>query len=105
MIQKKLSDIPIDLTFGLHAALRIGRLRDGGLSSPEMTSMLKKNNCLKALEAARVCREILGGNGISDEYDIMRHMNNLESVYTYEGTSDIHSLIIGRAMTGIQAFT
>uniref|UniRef100_A0A6G1SM97 glutaryl-CoA dehydrogenase (ETF) n=1 Tax=Aceria tosichella TaxID=561515 RepID=A0A6G1SM97_9ACAR len=104
LVQKKLSDILIDLSFGLHACLRVGRLMDQGQAAPEMVSMIKKNNCQRALEAARVCRDILGGNGISDEYHIMRHMANLESVYTYEGTSDIHSLIIGRAITGLQAF-
>lgn len=104
LVQKKLSDILIDLSFGLQACLQVGRLKDKGLAVPEMISMIKKNNCLRALEAARVCRDVLGGNGISDEYHIMRHMTNLESVYTYEGTSDIHSLIIGRAMTGLQAF-
>lgn len=104
LVQKKLSDILIDLTLGLQACLRVGRLMDQKLAVPEMISMIKKNNCLKALETARTCRDILGGNGISDEYHIMRHSQNLESVFTYEGTSDIHSLIIGRAMTGIQAF-
>jgi glutaryl-CoA dehydrogenase len=105
LVQKKLSDILIDLSFGLNACLRVGRLKEKGQATPEMVSMIKKNNCQRALEAARVCRDILGGNGISDEYHIMRHMANLESVFTYEGTSDIHSLIIGRAMTGLQAFT
>lgn len=105
LVQKKLSDILIDLSFGLQACLRVGRLKDAGLAVPEMISMIKKNNCQRALEASRICREILGGNGISDEYHIMRHLSNLESVFTYEGTSDIHSLIIGRAMTGLQAFT
>lgn len=105
LVQKKLSDILIDLSLGLQACLRVGRLKDEGLAVPEMISMIKKNNCQRALEASRVCRDILGGNGISDEYHIMRHLANLESVYTYEGTSDIHSLIIGRAMTGLQAFT
>lgn len=105
LVQKKLSDLLIDLTFGLQACLRVGRLIDQGLAAPEMISMIKKNNCQKALEASRVCRDILGGNGISDEYHIMRHLSNLESVFTYEGTSDIHSLIIGRAITGLQAFT
>jgi len=105
LVQKKLSDILIDLSFGLQACLRVGRLKDQGLATPEMVSMIKKNNCLKALETSRICRDILGGNGISDEYHVMRHLTNLESVYTYEGTSDIHSLIIGRAMTGLQAFT
>lgn len=105
LVQKKLSDILIDLTFGLQACLQVGRLMDQGLAVPEMISMIKKNNCQRALEASRVCRDILGGNGISDEYHIMRHLSNLESVFTYEGTSDIHSLIIGRAITGLQAFT
>lgn len=105
LIQKKLSDILIDLSFGLQAALRVSRLMDEGLATPEMISMVKKNNCQRALEASRLCRDILGGNGISDEYHIMRHLANLESVYTYEGTSDVHSLIIGRAITGIQAFS
>lgn len=104
LVQKKLSDILIDLSFGLNACLRVGRLMDQKLAVPEMISMLKKNNCQKALEAARTCRDILGGNGISDEYHVMRHMVNLETVNTYEGTSDIHSLIIGRAITGLQAF-
>lgn len=105
LVQKKLSDVLIDLSLGLEACLRVGRLKDKGLAAPEMISMIKKNNCQRALEASRVCRDILGGNGISDEYHIMRHLSNLESVYTYEGTSDIHSLIIGRAMTGLQAFS
>lgn len=104
LVQKKLSDVLIDLSLGLQACLRVGRLKDKGLAVPEMISMIKKNNCQKALEASRICRDILGGNGISDEYHIMRHLSNLESVFTYEGTSDIHSLIIGRAMTGLQAF-
>ena len=105
LIQKKLADILIDLSLGLQACLRVGRLMDEGKAVPEMISMIKKNNCQRALESSRVCRDILGGNGISDEYHIMRHLSNLESVYTYEGTSDIHSLIIGRAITGLQAFT
>lgn len=105
LVQKKLSDILIDLSFGLQACLRVGRLKDRGMAVPEMISMIKKNNCQKALEASRVCRDILGGNGISDEYHIMRHLSNLESVFTYEGTSDIHSLILGRAITGLQAFS
>lgn len=105
LVQKKFSDILIELSMGLQACLRVGRLMDKGLAAPEMVSMIKKNNCQKALEAARTCREILGGNGISDEYHIMRHSQNLESVFTYEGTSDIHSLIVGRAITGIQAFS
>ena len=105
LIQKKLSDILIDLSLGLQGCLRVGRLKDKGLAVPEMISLIKKNNCQRALEAARQCRDILGGNGVSDEYHIMRHMVNLESVNTYEGTSDIHSLILGRAITGLQAFT
>lgn len=105
LVQKKLADILVDLSLGLQACLRVGRLLDQKMATPEMISIIKKNNCLRALEASRVCRDILGGNGISDEYHIMRHLSNLEAVYTYEGTSDIHSLIIGRAITGLQAFT
>lgn len=105
LIQKKLSDIVIDIACGLQACLRVGRLKDRDMATPEMISMIKKNSCQKALESARVCRDMLGANGISDEYHIIRHLMNLESVFTYEGTSDIHSLIIGRAITGIQAFT
>jgi glutaryl-CoA dehydrogenase len=89
---------------GLHAALQVGRLKDQGKWSPEMVSIVKRNNCGKALAIARECRDMLGGNGISDEYHIIRHMMNLEAVNTYEGTHDIHALILGRAITGIPAF-
>lgn len=105
LIQKKFADILIDLSLGLQASLRVGRLMDEKQATPEMISLIKKNNCLRSLEAARNCRDVLGGNGISDEYHIMRHSQNLESVFTYEGTSDIHTLILGRAITGIQAFS
>ena len=89
---------------GLHAALQVGRLKDENLLAPEMVSIIKRNNVGKALAIARECRDILGGNGISDEYHIIRHVMNLEAVNTYEGTHDIHALIIGRGITGIPAF-
>jgi glutaryl-CoA dehydrogenase len=89
---------------GLHAALQVGRLKDQGIWSPEMVSIIKRNNVGKALTIARECRDMLGGNGISDEYHIIRHVMNLEAVNTYEGTHDIHALIVGRAITGIPAF-
>jgi len=90
---------------GLFGCLQVGRLKDEGLATPEMISILKRNNCGKSLEIARNARDILGGNGIQDEYHIIRHVMNLEAVNTYEGTHDIHALIIGRAITGLQAFT
>ena len=93
-----------EITLGLHAAHRLGSLRDQDRAAPEAISMLKRNNCGKALDIARVARDMLGGNGIADEYHIIRHVMNLEAVNTYEGTHDIHALILGRAMTGIQAF-
>jgi glutaryl-CoA dehydrogenase len=105
LIQKKLADMQTEITLGLHAAFRLGQLRDEGRCPPEAISMLKRNNCGKALEIARVARDMLGGNGISDEYPVIRHMMNLEAVNTYEGTHDIHALILGRALTGIQAFS
>jgi glutaryl-CoA dehydrogenase len=105
LIQKKLADMQTEIALGLQACLRLGRLKDEGRDAPEMVSMLKRNSAGKALEIARVARDMLGGNGISDEYPIMRHMLNLETVNTYEGTHDIHALILGRALTGIQAFT
>ncbi|KOC62147.1 Glutaryl-CoA dehydrogenase, mitochondrial, partial [Habropoda laboriosa] len=105
LIQKKLADMMCDIAFGLQACLRVGRLKDEDKATPEMISMIKKNSTTKALEVARTAREMLGGNGISDEYHVIRHVMNLESVITYEGTSDIHALILGRAITGIQAFT
>ncbi len=105
LVQKKLADIQTEITLGMQACLRAGRMMDAGHCPPEVVSMLKRNNCGKALEIARVCRDILGGNGISDEFHVMRHLVNLETVNTYEGTHDIHALILGRAQTGIQAFT
>ncbi len=104
LIQKKLADMLVDIAFGLQACLRVGRLMDDNNSAPEMISMIKRNNAGKALDIARVARDMHGGNGISDEYHVIRHVMNLESVNTYEGTHDIHALIIGRAITGIQAF-
>ena len=105
LIQKKLVDMQTEITLGLHACLRLGRLKDEGRAVPEMISLLKRNNCGKALDIARVARDMHGGNGISDEYHVIRHVMNLEAVNTYEGTHDVHALILGRAMTGIQAFT
>jgi len=105
LIQKKLADMQTEITLGLHACLRLGRLFDEGKAAPEAISLLKRNNCGKALDIARVSRDMHGGNGISDEYHVIRHVLNLESVNTYEGTHDIHALILGRAQTGIQAFT
>jgi glutaryl-CoA dehydrogenase len=105
LIQKKLADMQTEITLGLHSALRLGRLRDEGRASPEAVSLMKRNNCGKALEIARTARDMLGGNGISDEYPVIRHVMNLEAVNTYEGTHDIHALILGRAQTGIQAFS
>lgn len=104
LIQKKLADMMVETNLGLHAALRVGRLIDEDQYAPEMISMIKRNSCGKALEIARQARDMLGGNGIADEYHVMRHMLNLEAVNTYEGTHDIHALILGRAITGIPAF-
>ncbi|UEM20429.1 acyl-CoA dehydrogenase [Skermanella mucosa] len=104
LIQKKLADMQTEITLGLHAALRLGRLKDEHRAPPEAISLMKRNNCGKALDIARVARDMLGGNGISDEYHVIRHVMNLEAVNTYEGTHDIHALILGRAQTGIQAF-
>ncbi|NLO79168.1 MAG: acyl-CoA dehydrogenase [Xanthomonadaceae bacterium] len=104
LIQKKLADMQTEITLGLHACLRLGRLIDEGNWAPEMVSLLKRNNCGKALDIARMARDMHGGNGISDEYHVIRHVMNLEAVNTYEGTHDIHALILGRAQTGIQAF-
>ncbi len=104
LIQKKLADMQTDISLGLEGALRLGRLMDAGEAAPEMISMMKRNNCMKALAVARMARDIHGGNGIADEYHVIRHMLNLEAVNTYEGTEDIHALILGRAQTGIQAF-
>ncbi|XP_012248425.1 glutaryl-CoA dehydrogenase, mitochondrial [Bombus impatiens] len=105
LVQKKLADMMCDIAFSLQACLRVGRLKDEGKATPEMISMIKKNSATMSLEIARVAREMLGGNGISDEYHVIRHVINLESVITYEGTSDIHALILGKAITGIQAFS
>jgi glutaryl-CoA dehydrogenase len=105
LIQKKLVDMQTEITLGLHACLRLGRLKDEGRAVPEMISLLKRNNCGKALDIARVARDMHGGNGISDEFHVIRHVMNLEAVNTYEGTHDIHALILGRAQTGIAAFS
>lgn len=105
LIQKKLADMQTEITLGLHACLRLGRLFDEGKVTTEAISLLKRNNCGKALDIARVSRDMHGANGIADEYHVIRHVLNLESVNTYEGTHDIHALILGRAQTGIQAFT
>lgn len=104
LIQKKLADMQTEITLGLQGCLRLGRMKDEGTAAVEITSLLKRNSCGKALEIARVARDMLGGNGISDEYGVIRHLVNLEAVNTYEGTHDIHALILGRAQTGIAAF-
>ena len=104
LIQKKLADMQTEIALGLQAVLRLGRMKDEGIASPEITSMLKRNSCGKALDIARVARDMLGGNGITDEFGVVRHMVNLEVVNTYEGTHDVHALILGRAQTGIAAF-
>ncbi len=105
LIQKKLADMQTEITLGLQGVLRLGRMKDEGTASPEITSIMKRNSCGKALDIARVARDMLGGNGISDEFGVIRHLVNLEVVNTYEGTHDIHALILGRAITGIQAFS
>jgi len=104
LIQKKLADMQTEITLGLHAVLRLGRLMDEHDAAPEMISLLKRNNCGKALDIARVARDMHGGNGIVDEYHVIRHVMNLETVNTYEGTHDVHALILGRAQTGLSAF-
>ena len=104
LVQLKLANMQTEITLGLQAALRVGRLMDEDNAAPEMISMIKRNNCGKALDIARIARDMHGGNGISDEFHIIRHVMNLEAVNTYEGTHDIHALILGRAQTGIQAF-
>jgi len=104
LIQKKMTDAVTEITLGLHGCLQLGRLKDEGQWAPEMISILKRNNCGKALDIARTCRDMLGGNGIQDEYHIIRHVMNLEAVNTYEGTHDIHALIVGRGITGLPAF-
>ena len=105
LIQKKLADMQTEIAIGLQAALRLGRMKDEGIASPEITSMLKRNSCGKALDIARMARDMHGGNGIVDEFHVIRHMLNLETVNTYEGTHDVHALILGRAQTGISAFS
>jgi glutaryl-CoA dehydrogenase len=105
LIQKKLADMQTEITLGLQGVLRLGRMKDEGTASVEITSIMKRNSCGKALDIARTARDMLGGNGISDEFGVIRHVVNLEVVNTYEGTHDIHALILGRAITGIQAFT
>ncbi len=105
LIQKKLADMQTEITLGLQGCLRLGRMKDEGIAAPEITSIMKRNSCGKSLDIARMARDMHGGNGISDEYGVVRHMLNLEVVNTYEGTHDIHALILGRAQTGIQAFS
>jgi glutaryl-CoA dehydrogenase len=104
LVQKKLADMMTEITLGLQASLRVGRLFDEGRVAPEMISLVKRNNCGKALDIARTARDMHGGNGIQEEYHVMRHAQNLETVNTYEGTHDVHALILGRAQTGLQAF-
>jgi glutaryl-CoA dehydrogenase len=104
LIQKKLADMQTEITLGLQGCLRLGRMKDEGGAAPEITSILKRNSCGKALDVARVARDMMGGNGISDEFGVARHLVNLEVVNTYEGTHDVHALILGRAQTGIAAF-
>jgi glutaryl-CoA dehydrogenase len=105
LIQLKLANMMTEIAIGLQACLRVGRLIDEGRAAPEMVSLVKRNSCGKALDIARMARDMHGGNGISDEFHVIRHVLNLEAVNTYEGTHDIHALILGRAQTGIQAFT
>jgi glutaryl-CoA dehydrogenase len=105
LIQKKLADMQTEIALGLQGCLRLGRMKDEGTASVEITSILKRNSCGKSLDIARLARDMMGGNGISDEFGVARHLVNLEVVNTYEGTHDIHALILGRAMTGIQAFS
>jgi glutaryl-CoA dehydrogenase len=105
LIQKKLADMQTEITLALQGCLRLGRMKDEGIAAPEITSIMKRNSCGKSLDIARMARDMHGGNGISDEYGVIRHMLNLEVVNTYEGTHDIHALILGRAQTGIQAFS
>ena len=104
LIQKKLADMQTEITIGLFACLQAGRLMDNDTLAPEAISLIKRNSCGKALEIARNARDMHGGNGISDEYHVIRHVMNLEAVNTYEGTHDIHALILGKAQTGLQAF-
>ena len=104
LVQLKLVNMQTEITLGLHAVLRLGRLIDEDRVAPEMISILKRNSCGKALDIARIARDMHGGNGISDEFHVIRHVMNLEAVNTYEGTHDVHALILGRAQTGISAF-
>jgi glutaryl-CoA dehydrogenase len=104
IVQLKLADMATEIALGLQACIRVARLKDEGKDNPEITSIIKRNSCGKAIQIARTARDMLGGNGISDEYHVIRHMTNLEAVNTYEGTHDIHALILGKAITGIQAF-
>ncbi|WP_297913117.1 acyl-CoA dehydrogenase family protein, partial [Thiomonas sp.] len=104
LVQKKLADMLCEIGLGLQACLRVGRMKDEGIASTDLTSIIKRNSCGKALDIARTARDMLGGNGISDEFGVARHLVNLEVVNTYEGTHDIHALILGRAITGIAAF-
>ncbi|XP_003387442.1 PREDICTED: glutaryl-CoA dehydrogenase, mitochondrial-like [Amphimedon queenslandica] len=105
LIQKKMADMITEISIGLQACLQVGRLKDENKVPPEMISLIKRNSCGKALDIARAARDMLGGNGVSDEYHVIRHVMNLEAVNTYEGTHDIHALILGRSITGLQAFT
>ena len=104
LVQKKLADMQTEITLALQGCLRLGRMKDEGTAAVEITSIMKRNSCGKSLDIARVARDMLGGNGISDEYGVIRHVVNLEVVNTYEGTHDVHALILGRAQTGLQAF-
>ncbi len=104
LFQLKLANMQTEITLGLQGSLRIGRLMDDANAAPEMISLMKRNNCGKALEIARHARDMHGGNGISQDFQVIRHMMNLETVNTYEGTHDVHALILGRAQTGLQAF-
>jgi glutaryl-CoA dehydrogenase len=104
LIQRKLADMQTEIALATQAVLRLGRMKDEHTAAVEITSIVKRNNCGKALDIARTARDMLGGNGINDEYGVIRHMVNLEVVNTYEGTHDIHALILGRAQTGLQAF-
>ena len=104
LIQKKLADMQTEITLGLQGCLRLGRMKDEGTAAVEITSIMKRNSCGKSLDIARMARDMHGGNGIHDEYHVIRHMINLETVNTYEGTHDVHALILGRAITGLNAF-
>jgi glutaryl-CoA dehydrogenase len=104
LIQKKLADMQTEIALGLQGCLRLGRMKDEGMACVELTSLLKRNSCGKSLDVARLARDMMGGNGISDEFGVARHLVNLEVVNTYEGTHDVHALILGRAQTGIAAF-